>query len=211
MRKPFILLLVACAAVALIVGYHYAESNAAQNEAAIAQSSHTVTLGLPAVDLEGSGALANLTVTVTDGDGAVFVRFDSSKPLINTETQSSLRLALDVAERLTNENLSEKNVYYSITAPSDAVGGYSAGAAAAIATIAALRGEELRNDTLITGKLGNGDGEIASVGRVEEKAAAVKEAGYSVFLVPKGEGVEEEGLQVVEVSTVAEAYALMRK
>jgi len=211
MRKPFVLLLVACAAVALVVGYHYAESNAALNEAATAQPSYTITLGLPAVDLEGAGALANLTVTVTDGDGSVFVRFDSGKPLINTETQSSLRLALGVAELLTKENLSGKNVYYSITAPSDVVGGHSAGAAAAIATIAALRGEELRNDTLITGRLGSGDGSIASVGRIAEKAAAVREAGYSVLLVPKGEGVDEEGLRVVEVSTVAEAYALMRK
>ncbi|VVB68187.1 Archaeal Lon protease [Candidatus Norongarragalina meridionalis] len=211
MRKPFVLILLLCAAVALAVAYQYAENNAARNEAPALRTSYTVTLGLPAVDLEGAGALATLAVTVTDGDGSVFVRFDSSKPLINTETQSSLRLALDVAERLTKENLSKKNIYYSITAPSDAVGGHSAGAAAAIATIAALRGEELKNDTLVTGKLGSGEGSIAQVGRVEEKAAAVKTAGYTTFLVPKGEGVEEDGLRVVEVSTVAEAYALMRK
>ncbi|PIO06434.1 hypothetical protein COT29_01135 [Candidatus Micrarchaeota archaeon CG08_land_8_20_14_0_20_59_11] len=211
MRKPFLLLLVACAAIALVVGYQYAESNAARNEAATARSSYTVTLGLPAVDLEGAGALANLTVTVSDGDGSVFVRFDSAKPLINTETQSSLRLALDVAGKLTRENLSKRNVYYSISAPSDVVGGYSAGAAAAIATIAALRSEELRDDTLVTGRLGSDDGKIAPVGKVEEKAVAVREAGYSVLLVPKGEGAEEEGLRIIEVSTVAEAYALMRE
>ncbi len=146
-----------------------------------------VDLRLPAVDRQKRGAFANLSVEVGNGDGRVFVRMDAENPLINPETQNSLRTAIHVARQVTGIGLEDKNLYYSIAAPSDVVGGKSAGAAVAVATIAVLRGEQLRSDAVITGTI-EANGSIGQVGEILAKAVAAKEAGYLLFLVPVGEG-----------------------
>ncbi len=197
-----------------------------------------VTLKLPAVDKEGKGALAEFTVEAKEGSGRLFIGFDTS-PIVNADTQSSLRIAFDVARRYSG-TAHNYDVFYTFSTQSDAVGGKSAGAAATVATMAALQGSRLRRDTLITGTI-EADGGIGPVGRILEKAKAAKAYGFKTFLVPPGEGtqnvVSEEcrekrlpnsfvkecsstvdkvdvasqvpGLKITEVKDVVEAYRMM--
>jgi len=202
--------------------------------------SRKAVIRLPAVDKEGKGALADLTVEAVTGKGRVFIGFDAS-PLVNSDTQGSLRVALDVARRLSNANASGWDVFYTFSTQSDVVGGKSAGAAATVATMAVLTGSRLRSDTLLTGTV-EADGSIGPVGKILEKAKAVRAAGYVKFLVPSGEskqnavveqcqqkqtqgGVIREcssrtesvdiasqvpGLKIVEVKDILEAYRLIK-
>lgn len=202
--------------------------------------SHKAVIRLPAVDKEGKGALADLTVEAVSGRGRVFIGFDAS-PLVNSDTQSSLRVALDVARRLSNADSSNLDIFYTFSTQSDVVGGKSAGAAATVATMAVLTGSRLRSDTLLTGTV-EADGSIGPVGKILEKAKAVRAAGYVTFLVPVGESkqnvvVEEcqqkqaangvirecsshtesvdiasqlPGLKIVEVRDILEAYRIIK-
>lgn len=259
LHAPLLVVLVACAFIALFVGYEASSAtsitqclspNITQPVSATASPSQIplipvssiVKLKLPAVDRYDRGALADLVVEATPGNGLVFVRFDSSNPLINPDTQTSLRTALEVAKKVVGEESAiQKNLFYTLSAPSDVVGGRSAGAAFTIAAIFALEGASLKENILITGAI-ESDGSIGAVGKILEKARAVKEAGYTVFLVPQGESkqrvprescreersneriyrecttvselvdVEKEvGIQVIEVKDIVEAYSLMRK
>ncbi len=159
----------------------------------------TVRLALPAVDTTDKGALATLEVDVKRGDGSVFLKMDEGKPLTDPETQNSLRTAVDVARGLLGEGTYNYDVYFSISTPSNLVGGASAGAAAAIALIAALNGSKLNSSVLITGTV-DANGRIGPVGKILPKAQAVKAAGYQTFLVPIGESVQT---QLVENCTTA--------
>ncbi|HEV8289764.1 MAG TPA: S16 family serine protease [Candidatus Norongarragalinales archaeon] len=199
-----------------------------------------IELKLPAVDKHENGLLINLIVERSPGDGGVFFRIDDDNPLVNPETQVSLKMAVAVARAYSNVQYEKSNLYYSFIAPSTIVGGQSAGAATSIATLALLRGERLKNNTLITGTV-EPDGSIGPVGGVLGKAMAARNAGYGVLLVPKGESVvalnrekcekveqpggyvqsckvylvnvsvaEASGLNVTEVFNVSQAYALMK-
>lgn len=160
----------------------------------IAQAEQRVIrLKLPAAASEG-GVLAELTVSARPAASAGSPRNwlpipDPLNPIVNNDTQVSLSVAAEYARAFAQGDSSAFDLYYSLTAPSVAVGGRSAGAAAAIASIALLEGRQLRNDTLITGAL-EPDGRITRVGRVLDKARAAKKDGYSLFLVPVGESVE---------------------
>ncbi len=203
-------------------------------------SFNPITLALPAANKEGQGALATLSVSVSPGDGKIFIEADAANPLVNPDTQESVKLAARVAKGVVGPSANNYNIYYNIIADSGEIGGKSAGAALAIATIAALRGEKLKPGILITGAL-QSDGAISPVGKVVAKAQAVKKGGYSTLLVPVGESVEnvpkenctkkelpngvyescttifehvsvanETGISVIEVSNLEEAYNLMR-
>jgi len=200
-----------------------------------------VEIRLPAVDTQGNGALAYFNVKITKGDGQVYLRMDSENPLTNPDTQTSLRTALEIAKGVSKNDAKDLNIYYSFTATSDVVGGKSAGAAMAIASIAALRREKLKEDILITGTL-EGSGKIGVVGKVLSKAKAAKSYGFRKLLVPKGEAVEsqefqnctteiinkgtyqtcktstvsvdvakEAGIQIQEVNDIFEAYSIMKE
>ncbi len=217
LHKQVVAMVILCAAIAFFVGYQTGgvfspkpaecpESTPQPYPTVITQNNcaqqsfdneFSVRLKLPAVDRNDQGALADLVVERTSGDGEVFVRFSGTSPLINPDTQTSLRTALDVAEQVSGKTLSGKNLYYSISTSSDVVGGQSAGAAMTIATIAALKGEALRPDALITGTI-NADGSIGQVGKVYEKAQALKADGYTMFVVPAGEGKQSVPTQDCE-------------
>lgn len=254
MRTIFIGLLVISVLMAFFLGYASNVSLQAQPEVrtlplATPQAqefespqdiARKVSLDLPAVDRQGSGALASFSVEVKTGSGKVYIGVNDS-PLVNADTQSSLRIALDVAKNTASASTRDLDVFYSFSTESDVVGGRSAGAAATVATMAALRGEKLRPDVLITGTV-EPDGRIGPVGKILEKAQVVRQAGYLTLLVPVGEStqnlvVEEcrdrrvgntfvreclsttkkvdvasqvPGLAILEVENVLDAYNLMK-
>jgi len=141
-------------------------------------------LYLPAVDQEGVGVLATLVVEAKDGDGKELINID--KLVFWEDTQQSIQIAKKVACELTGMEEDSVDVTYSISSENaTVVGGPSAGAALAVATVAALEGRDLDSSVIITGTIAE-DGSIGTVGGIAEKARASQENGARLFLIPEG-------------------------
>lgn len=189
---------------------------------------------LVAVDSKGNGILTDLSVRAVPGDGKLLVDVDNL--LFWIDTQQSIQTAKSVAEHYLDRRADNVDLTYTIkVSGTSVVGGPSAGAAFAAATIAALDNKTLRNDVVITGTIEE-NGTIGPVGGVVAKGMAAKEGGYGLFLVPDGEKnlleyrketecetfgrtrictikyipvdvdiAEEIGIEVIEVSDIGEA------
>ncbi len=153
------------------------------------------TTNIVAVNKTGEGILATLTVDLTPGNGEIFVK---SGPIIGFDFQDAQIDAVRAAANFTNLPMNEKekgfpnlHTHFKISGETDKeveisrVDGPSAGSAAAIATIAALRNDNIRKDVVITGTI-SPDGSIGLVGGVKEKAKAAEAADMELFLVPEG-------------------------
>ncbi|MFZ3077640.1 MAG: S16 family serine protease [Candidatus Aenigmatarchaeota archaeon] len=152
-----------------------------------ASTESSATIYLPAIDSNGNGVALPLTVQKSAGNGETLI--DINNLVFWFDTQQSIRTAKSVAENFTGKNLGRTNLVYFIDSNASVVEGPSAGAALAMATIAALENRTLAPDVMITGTV-NSDGTIGEVGGILEKAAAAKDAGAKLFLVPKGQGTE---------------------
>lgn len=192
-----------------------------------------ISMYLPAVDADGKGVNTILTIEVTPGTGRTLTDIDNL--LFWADTQHSIRIARRVAENITGKRMEDYDIVYTIEANASLIGGPSAGAALAVATIAALEGRKLKDNVMITGSI-NRDGSIGPVSSVLEKAKAAKEAGVELFLVPllqsrdviyettencevfgasqicttetkprKVEVEKESGIEIVEVASVQDA------
>ncbi|MFH0922788.1 MAG: S16 family serine protease, partial [Candidatus Micrarchaeota archaeon] len=210
MRRVLLTILLVAVIAAFIIGYETkknvdiivvnqtlsasATPSALASAVAVERKFSTVLLKLPAVDRDGNGALADLTIESSEGSGKIFIGFSKGSPLLNTDTQDSIQTALRIASKVTGKPLENKDVFYTISAQSDVVGGKSAGAAVTVGTMAVVLGEKLNANTVITGTIEE-DGTIGQVGRILEKAKAVKSAGFTIFLVPAGEAVQKVAVE----------------
>lgn len=140
-----------------------------------------IEMKLPAVDAEGKGVTTALRVEAREGNGKTLVDIDNV--LFWADTQQSIRIASLVAQNITNKKIDNFDLTYSVEANASVIGGPSAGAALAIATIAALENKKPREDVMITGTI-NHDGSIGPVSGILEKAEAAKKANATIFLVP---------------------------
>jgi predicted S18 family serine protease len=143
------------------------------------------------------GVVLECYVKLLRGSGRVLV---DTEPKIGIDLQSSLRVAVSVAEGLTGFNFSRVDVVARVVGEEEVevVDGPSAGAAIAAAVISAVRGEGLNDTVYITGTV-NPDGSVGQVGGVLEKALAAAEHGAKLFMVPKGQrSVSVPTLKVVE-------------
>ena len=140
-----------------------------------------VTLKVPAVDPEGEGVPALLTVEATKGSGRTLVSIDNL--LFWADTQHSIRMARLNAGNVSGKDLETFDLVYSIHTDATAIGGPSAGVAIALATIFALNNEQPRDDVMITGTI-NHDGTIGPVDNILSKAKAAKKFGAVMMLVP---------------------------
>jgi predicted S18 family serine protease len=144
------------------------------------------SFNIVAVNNQGAGSLGNVEVEVRHGEGRVLL---NTNPFVETDTQVSIEIAKDVAEKVCGYSLSDKDVIvsFSIGSEGGVVGGHSAGAATTAALIAAVQGKELNNSVVVTGMIDA----LGNVGRIEgviEKAQAVAGAGKELLLVPEGQG-----------------------
>lgn len=154
----------------------------------------TSTIKIVGVDKEGNGIEGNLTVEIQPGKGRVLVDIS---PLQGFYTQDSERKAVKVAADMTKFNFSNYDVIYSIKTPNVmSVDGPSAGAAMAIATIAAIQNKTLSQSFSITGTIEE-DHSIGKVGMVFAKAKAAADAGITRFLIPKGQAEQIEYVRKV--------------
>lgn len=129
------------------------------------------------------GVIGKVYVEIKEGAGGVLV---NTNPFVEPTTQYSIREAVKVAKDFTDMNISNKNILISFDINGTLMGGPSAGAAIAAATIAALEGKKVRQDVAISGTIEE-DGYIGQVDAVFEKAVVVEKNGMTLFLVPKGQ------------------------
>jgi len=198
-----------------------------------ANDSSITTMRVPAVDKNGNGVIATLSVDAKPGIGRTLV--DINQILFWADTQDSIRTAKIVAQNITGIDVSKYDIIYSIRANASAIEGPSAGAAMAIATIFELENRTFNEDVSITGTLDE-KGEIGKVSGIVAKAKAIETADMNLLIVPFGQktytvyseekscedylltkicrsvtkpedvDVEEEvGIRVVEASNIQEA------
>ncbi len=147
-----------------------------------------VSMFVPAVEKTASGyrgVLAKLTVIVKPGSGHVFI---DTLPLTEIDTQSSARLAKEAVENVLDLELDDVDLYFIIRSDSPIIGGPSAGAAMAVATIAALLNLTINQSVIMTGAIAI-DGSITPVGGLLEKAEAAALHNASIFLIPEGQSM----------------------
>jgi predicted S18 family serine protease len=96
--------------------------------------------------------------------------------------------------------------------------GSSASSAVAVGLVAAWRGDHIKSDVALTGKI-MPDGQIESVSALLVKIEAAARAQFKTILVPRGQLdtadwdlsqlASKWNIKVIEVATLEEAYQLM--
>jgi len=96
--------------------------------------------------------------------------------------------------------------------------GMSASSAVAVGIVAAWRGDDVKSDVALTGKI-MPDGQIESVGALPVKVEAAARAQFKTVLIPPGQLYTADwdlsqmatqwDIQILEVATLEEAYQLM--
>ena len=152
---------------------------------------------VPAVDDSGNGVVTEVGVNIEPGSGRTLASIENI--LFFVDTQDSIRTARAVAGNLTGVDLSQHDLIYTIKANASVIEGPSAGAALTIATIAALEGKRLNPEVMITGTI-SPDGKIGPVGQVTEKAAAARENGAQLFLIPRRGGFPVQSFEYERVT-----------
>jgi uncharacterized protein len=199
----------------------------------LAVPGNSVEMLIPAVDQEGTGVAGKLITTVKPGSGLVLVNVNDV--IAQYATQLSGRTAAKAAAAVSQIDLNNLDIIYTIKVNATAIEGPSAGAAMAVSIVAALENKTIRSNVSITGVI-NEDGSISPAGGIAEKARAARENGVTTFLVPVNQSFESKirpereceliddieyctvtyiergknvgeilGLRVVEVSTLQEA------
>ena len=149
--------------------------------------SRTITINIPAVDDQGNGVITKLKVQALSGEGRTLVNVDNL--LFWVDTQFSIRTAKEVAQNITQINLSDVDLIYDIETNASVIEGESAGAALTVATVAAIQNKAVNQSVIITGTI-NPNGDIGPIGGVIAKAKAAKDVGASLFLVPEGQSIQ---------------------
>ncbi len=171
------------------------------------------TINVVSVNLLYEGNVGIARVEIREGTaGEKKVSFGIKDALIGLMLRRSAETAAEVAENVTGESLTGKEVVYSMDEWDAFIAeGGSAGAALTIAAIGAIRGENPRRDVAVTGAIEQ-NGEIRAVDGIPEKLEAWALEGGKVFLVPASQKTPELvekgrifGMEVKGVSTIEEA------
>jgi uncharacterized protein len=137
------------------------------------------------------GTVMKITVEVRDGTGLVLV--NTAIPT-GVDFQTSAKTAVTVAQKITNVDLSKKDVIFSISSENNqelqAVDGGSAGGAMTVLLSSEILGKPLNDKVLMTGTIQE-DGTIGEIGGAAEKADAAGKYGAKIFLVPQGQATVE--------------------
>jgi predicted S18 family serine protease len=128
------------------------------------------------------GSIMNISVEIGPGKGRVLVQ---TKPLMGVVFQGAANTAVSVAGNKTGFDLTKSDVIFSIDSGDRIaeVDGPSAGALMTLLTISAIENRPINESLTMTGTI-TGDGRIGAIGGVVAKAAAAKESGKTLFLIP---------------------------
>jgi predicted S18 family serine protease len=130
------------------------------------------------------GLVGTIFVEVKKGNGKTLV---NTSPFLETDTQKSAIIAREVAKKITNHDLRDRDIIFNFEITSSSIGGPSAGAAMTLALISALKNKKVNKDIAVTGTITQ-DGSIGRIGSIPEKAFAANNEGIKILLVPKGQG-----------------------
>ncbi len=161
-----------------------ASASVSPSLAALSEETLSATLRVLAVRSDtGEGAVGKVNVEIRPGKGRVLV---NTNPFVEPDTQYSADTAARYAAEFTGKSIADRDVIFSFESSGELVGGPSAGAAMAIATIAALTGREPNASVAMTGAI-DSDGRIGFIGGLIEKSDAAAGDGVKLFLVPEGQ------------------------
>ncbi|MFA6268498.1 MAG: S16 family serine protease [archaeon] len=174
-----------------------------------------------AVTEDNKGMAAELYIYTIPGSGKI--AFITSNSLVGKDTQTTGNISIQISKKLTNIQITDKDIIFDIRANASEVDGPSAGAAMTLLTYSMLSEKTLNPVVALTGTI-NVDGSIGMVGGVGPKSVAAAEAGVKLFLIPSGEAVadieengsmktvnlleygpQKLGMKIVEVSTIEQA------
>lgn len=169
----------------------FAQSSAAQS----GSNAQTLTVGsasllAPAVINNNTGALTNISVTVTKGTGYIRILGPSS---IGEDTNASAINASMSAAQYLGLNYRNYNFIYTIEDYNQSVSGPSAGTAMTLLAISAISGKPLMHNFTVTGTIYNGA--VGPVGGVYDKTSAAASHHIKFIIVPMAaQGSEENEL-----------------
>lgn len=159
---------------------------------------------LPAVDANDNGLVVGFTVTLTRGDGDLYVNLDGIE--VRHDIQLALREATTMALTVTDSSLADQDVLVSFDPPTDermALRGKSWEAGFVVGLASVLADRPLSPETLVTGIVGS-NGELLPVGSVRSKAIAAREYGADTLLVPPDQATSVSGIRVEPVENANE-------
>lgn len=138
---------------------------------------------LPAVTRNNTGVFAEVAVLAKPGTGKIFINMNNV--LSTIDVGQSARMAVLLATNYTGIDEEQTDFFFELSADATLLEGPSAGAAFAVATVAAVSERSINPDVMLTGTI-NHDGTIGPAGKILEKARAAKEGGATMLLVPVG-------------------------
>lgn len=163
------------------------------------------------VDSYGRGVVIPMKVEIKKGKGHILLNI--ANVYFDTSLQNSAQKAVKIATEITKTNLTGRDILIIINAPSDGkpeISGESGGAAMCAAIVAAIQNKTVDQKVLMTGTI-ELDHTIGSVGAVNQKAIAAKESGASKFIIPVGQNVWIDGLEILEIYKIENALTYMIK
>jgi predicted S18 family serine protease len=138
--------------------------------------------------------------------------------IVSEDWKEGVKLAVAAATKAVGEDGREWVITIKNRSNSKSTEGMSASSAVAVGIMAAWRGDGVKTDVALTGKI-TPDGQIESVGALLTKVEAAAHAQFKTILVPRGQLDKADGdlsslatrwnIKVIEVATLEEAYQLM--
>lgn len=140
------------------------------------------------------GVAMLLDGVLVEGNGQVYV---STTPKIGIELQEAAERAFKAAQSFTGIDASNLDLMLRVISNEsiNVLDGPSAGAAVAVLASSMLLNMPIRKDVVITGTIDE-YGRIGPVGGILYKAEAAAKIGAKIFLVPKGQSVDEVYMKV---------------
>ncbi|MDP2973700.1 MAG: S16 family serine protease, partial [Candidatus Diapherotrites archaeon] len=160
------------------------------------------SLKIFAVTEQGNALSADLTLEIKPGSGNVW---SSVEPLVGTSTQTTEKLAVQIAKNYSKE-VGSFDYFFGIKSDASLVEGPSAGAAMTLLTISMLQDRKVPDYVGLTGTI-TPDGGVGSVGGVFEKSKKAAKIGMKLFMIPAGEAKQTvklpEGVKSINLSSYA--------
>lgn len=149
----------------------------------LSEGTTQATAKVVAVSPKGEGMMGDVIVEIQPGTGKVLV---NTNPFLEPDTQYSAVTAVEIAKKIANADLKDKDVIVEFNINGTVVGGPSAGAAMTVATISAIENKPVKEGVAVTGTI-ESDGKIGKVGGILEKGDAAADNNYTTFLIPAGQ------------------------
>jgi predicted S18 family serine protease len=129
-----------------------------------------------------NGSIMNISAEIIPGRGRVLVQ---TTPLMGVVFQDAANTAVSVAGNRSGVDLSNSEVIFSIDSGNkiSEVDGPSAGALMTLLMVSAIQKKPIDDSLTLTGTI-TSDGHIGAIGGIVEKAAAAKENGKTLILLP---------------------------